>query len=194
LLDTHVRGYVQPLFDKAASGAISLGLTPIKITIMALLTGLVTVIFLSLGWNIAAIVFLWISGFLDAVDGTVARITHNSTDLGALLDITFDRVVELSIILALGFLGLASTMMLLLLACAIVLSMSIFLTVGNLAKRKSIKSFYYQGGLVERTEGFIFFTLIILLPTYSNHIGYLFAATIFITAIQRFIQGVNILK
>jgi CDP-diacylglycerol--glycerol-3-phosphate 3-phosphatidyltransferase len=194
VLDTHFRGYVQPLFDKISSLAIGLGLTPIKITLMAFFTGMLSVLFLCFGWNIAAVAFLWISGLLDVIDGTVARKTNSSTDLGTFLDITFDRVVELGIILALGFSGLANSMMLLVLACAIVLSMTIFLTVGNLARKKGVKSFYYQAGLVERTEGFIFFTLMILFPSYSNHIGYVFAVTIFITAVQRFIEGINILK
>ena len=163
MLDTHFRGYIQPLLDKIASLAITLGLTPVRITIAAFLTGMISVLALCLGWNGTCVSLLWISGLFDAIDGTVARKTNSITCIGTFLDITFDRIVELGIILALGFTSIADSMMLLVLTCSIVLSMTIFLTVGNLAERKGEKSFYYQGGLVERTEGFIFFTLMILM-------------------------------
>lgn len=194
MLDTHFRGYVQPLLNKIASLAVRMGLKPIIITFIAFFTGMISVFMLLIGYNIPCVILLWSSGLFDAVDGTVARRTNSTSGLGTLLDISFDRMVELGIILGLAFTNTANHMMLLLLTCSIVLSMTIFLTVGNLAERKGEKSFYYQAGLIERTEGFIFFTLMILIPSYSNHIGYIFAATIFITAIQRFIEGVNILK
>lgn len=194
MLDTHFRGYVQPFLEKIASLAAKMGLTPLTVTYIAFLSGMLSVLALCLGWNGACISLLWLSGLFDAIDGTLARKTNSTSGLGTLLDITFDRVIELGIILGLSFRQIATPIMLLLLTCSIVLSMTIFLTVGNLAERKGEKSFYYQAGLVERTEGFIFFTLMILVPSFSNPIGYIFAATIFITAIQRFIEGINILK
>ncbi|EPZ56495.1 putative membrane protein [[Clostridium] sordellii ATCC 9714] len=75
----------------------------------------------------------------------------------------------------------------------IIISMTIFLTVGALANKKGMKSFYYQAGVAERSEGFLFFSLIILLPKFIILLTNLFSLIIFITIIQRIIEAKNIL-
>ena len=72
--------------------------------------------------------------------------------------------------------------------------MTIFLTVGAMSEKKGIKSFYYQAGLMERTEGFIMFTLMIILEKYINIITLIYAILISFTACQRFIEAKNIFK
>lgn len=69
-----------------------------------------------------------------------------------------------------------------------------FLTVGALTEKKGIKSFYYQAGLAERTEGFILFTLMILLPQWLLWITDVFLAVELITALQRMTEARRILK
>lgn len=194
MLDTHGRKYVQPLFNKAADGLIKLKLSPIHVTLIAFLIGLVSNVVLYLGYYLVAVLLLWLSGLFDVLDGTIARKTGQSSDLGAFLDITFDRMVEIGIIIALALSDPSLSTMLVFLASSIVITMTIFLTVGNFAENRGKKSFYYQAGVAERTEGFIFFSLMILIPTYRTEIGYVFAAVILFTALQRFIEGIKILK
>lgn len=71
--------------------------------------------------------------------------------------------------------------------------MTIFLTVGALSEKKGVKSFYYQAGVVERSEGFIFFSLMILIPSYLGIITNIFSILIIITAIQRFLEAKRLL-
>ena len=73
------------------------------------------------------------------------------------------------------------------------MSMTIFLTVGALSEKKGVKSFYYQAGVVERSEGFIFFSLMILIPSYLGIITNIFSILIIITAIQRFLEAKRLL-
>lgn len=194
MLDTHARKYMQPVFNKAADGLIKLKLTPIHVTLIAFAIGLVSHISLYLGYLIPAALLLWLSGLFDVLDGTVARKTGQSSDLGAFLDITFDRIIEVGIIIVLALTDSSLTTMLVFLASSIVITMTVFLTVGNFAENRGKKAFYYQAGVAERTEGFIFFTLMILLPEYRLLIGYIFAGVIFFTALQRFVEGIRILK
>lgn len=49
-----------------------------------------------------AFILLWISGYLDTVDGTMARQQRQSSAWGTVQDITFDRIVELSVIVGLA--------------------------------------------------------------------------------------------
>jgi phosphatidylglycerophosphate synthase len=130
---------------------------------------------------------------LDAVDGTIARLKGSSL-FGALMDITFDRIVEIGIILVLAVKYPENNFLFLLLASSIIISMTIFLTVGTLSAKISEKSFYYQAGLAERTEGFIFFTGMILFPQYIKIIVIIFILIIIFTAVQRMAEAKKILK
>ena len=73
------------------------------------------------------------------------------------------------------------------------MSMTIFLTVGALSEKKGVKSFYYQAGVAERSEGFIFFSLMILFPGYLRIITNIFSILIIVTAIQRFLEAKRLL-
>jgi phosphatidylglycerophosphate synthase len=139
------------------------------------------------------VVLLWFSGFLDAVDSTMARINRQTSPWGTLLDITFDRVVELSVIVGLAVRYPQERLLLLLLTAAIVLSMTVFLTVGALSEKRGIKSFYYQAGLAERTEGFLLFTVMMLFPRWLSWTTGLFLAVELFTAFQRMIEAKRLL-
>lgn len=194
MLDTYGRKYVQFLFDGPAKMLSKTKVTPIHITLGAFILGMGAAISLYFNMIYLSVILLWFSGYLDALDGTLARITRKSTELGAFLDITFDRMVELAIVMAFAFNSPEISKMLVVLVSSFLLSISIFLTVGSFAKNTGEKSFHYQAGVTERTEGFIFFTLMILIPSFRLEIGYLFAGLVLFTAGQRYLEAIKILK
>lgn len=189
MLDTHARKYVNPIIELGAEFLLKLKLTPNNVTILALLLGVSTSIFLYFDMQIIAVTLLWVSGYLDAVDGAMARRSNSSSSFGTLLDIVSDRIVEVSIVLVLGLKFVDVRYNLIVLTVCILMSMTIFLTVGALSEKKGVKSFYYQAGVVERSEGFIFFSLMILIPSYLGIITNIFSILIIITAIQRFLEA-----
>lgn len=193
MLDTHGRKYVQPVIDKTAKGLLKTGLSANSVTVIAFVIGLAPIVFIELGQYAAAVLLLWFSGFLDAVDGSMARETAPSP-WGTLMDITFDRLVEGGIILALAFRFQESMWALLILSIAIIFSMTIFLTVGALSEKQGVKSFYYQAGVAERTEGFILFSLMILWNKYLTVMTLLFFAVETFTAMQRMAEARRLLK
>jgi phosphatidylglycerophosphate synthase len=134
---------------------------------------------------------LWLSGFLDAVDGTIARKTGTSSPLGTLLDIVFDRVVEILQLMALVFVAPELALYVAAVLSCIIISMTIFLTVGAAAKNNTEKSFYYKAGLAERAEGFIMISLAVLLVKYRSVVLLVFAGMILFTAAQRFIEAIK---
>lgn len=193
MLDTHARKYVNPIIELGAKFLLKLKLTPNNVTILALLLGVSTSIFLYFDMQIIAVTLLWISGYLDAVDGAMARRSNSSSSFGTLLDIVSDRIVEVSIVLVLGLKFVDVRYNLIVLTVCILMSMTIFLTVGALSEKKGVKSFYYQAGVAERSEGFIFFSLMILIPSYLGIITNIFSILIIITAIQRFLEAKRLL-
>lgn len=194
MLDTHCRKYIQPLIGVGADIAMKLGLTANGVTIIAMLIGLLSGVLVALGFNIAAVLVLWFSGYLDAVDGTIARKTKSSSPFGTVMDITFDRMVEGAVILGVAYKYTEFSFISLVLAVSIIISMTIFLTTGPLAENKGEKTFYYQAGLAERTEGFLMLSLMMLLKENAGVVINIFTGMVLFTAFQRFGEAKKILK
>ncbi|WP_270179147.1 CDP-alcohol phosphatidyltransferase family protein [Alkalihalobacillus sp. CinArs1] len=192
MLDTHGRKYVQPVMDRTAGWLLKIGLSANQVTIISFIIGVTSGLFIYLDHPVLAIIVLWVSGYLDAVDGTMARKTKPSA-FGTVLDVSFDRVVEISVILGLAFAFPESMWALLLLSTSIIFAMTIFLTVGAVSEKQGIKSFYYQAGAAERTEGFLLFTAMILFPGYLTLLTLLFLAIELFTSIQRLTEAKRIL-
>ncbi len=193
MLDTKCRKFLQPLINIGADFFIKLGFSANKVTVIALILGALSGVFIYLSMPITSIVFLWLSGYLDAVDGTIARI-KGSTYFGTVMDVTFDRVVEIIIIIGVALSNPNQRLNLVILASCIILSMTIFLTTGIMLNKISDKSFYYQTGLAERTEGFVMFSFMIFFKGYLTLIISVFSIMILITAAQRFIEAKKILN
>ncbi|WP_418964397.1 CDP-alcohol phosphatidyltransferase family protein [Cetobacterium sp.] len=194
MLDTHCRKYIQPLIGVGADLAMKLGLSANGVTIIAMLLGVFSGVLVALGFNILAVLILWLSGYLDAVDGTIARKTKSSSPFGTVMDITFDRMVEGAVILGVAYKYSEFSFISLVLAVSIIISMTIFLTTGPLAENKGEKTFYYQAGLAERTEGFLMLSLMILLKENAGIVINIFTAMVLFTAFQRFMEAKKILK
>ncbi len=194
MLDTHARHIVQPIIERTANLFTRKHLTANQVTWFAFLLGSSTGVLIIYHHSIWAVLVLWISGFLDAVDGTMARNQNTTSRWGTLLDITFDRIVELSVILGIAIVYPQTQFVLLILTASIVVSMTIFLTVGALSEQKGIKSFYYQAGVAERTEGFILLSLMVLIPNWLMGITIIFIIVELFTAMQRVVEAKKILS
>lgn len=193
MLDTRARKYVQPAIEQVAKWLLKVGLTANQVTLISFFIGVMTgpfIYFEYMGWAIFA---LWLSGFLDAVDGSMARLTK-STAWGTVLDASLDRVVEISVILGLAFLFPEVMWAMLLLSVSIIYAMTVFLTVGAVSDNKGIKSFHYPTGLAERTEGFILFTLMIIVTKYLLWLTLLFLVVEVFTALQRLFHARKLLR
>ncbi|MFV0440760.1 MAG: CDP-alcohol phosphatidyltransferase family protein [Lachnospirales bacterium] len=194
MLDTNARKFIQPIFDKNSNFFIKKKITATQVTFLALILGLISAFFLLLNLKFIALALLWLSGYFDALDGTIARKTNTKSALGGFLDIIFDRIVEISIIFVLCINNHSLAFYCVFLLGAIIMSMTIFLTSGALIEKSSKKAFYYQAGLAERTEGFVMLSLAMCFTKYSHIFLIIFAVIVAITAIQRFTETVNFLK
>lgn len=194
MLDTHARKYVQPVIRRTAREFLKLGLSANQVTWIAFVLGIASGILVYLGLPVVAVAALWVSGFLDAVDGSMAREQNRMSPWGTVMDVTFDRIVELGIIISLAIRFPHAQLLLLLLTTGIVFSMTVFLTVGALSENKGMKSFYYQAGLAERTEGFILFSVMVLFPHWLLWSTGLFLFVEVFTGLQRMLEARQVLK
>lgn len=184
MLDTKARRFVQPALDAVAAACLRAGIGANALTIAGMLVGVGAAALVAATHPVAGFIALWLSGLIDAADGTLARLTH-ATPLGAILDITFDRVVEISMIAALAWLHPDHRMLMVILAGLIAVAMSLFLSIGAAVQNTSAKSFHYAPGLGERTEAFICLSLMILDQARLAPWTWVFIAVIAFTMVQR---------
>jgi len=144
---------------------------------------------LTISFMVCSAIVMTVSFFIDTLDGSIARL-EGPTIFGGILDIFCDRLVEISIIIAIvttdptnliwpGLFSLA----------AIVLCISMFLIVGGIIKRDNIESdskvITYQSGLMERSETFFFLLALIILIPWRLIILWIFTALVILTALLR---------
>ena len=189
MLESSLRHYYQPLLVNPVIHRIKNKCTPMQLTFLAMLLGLLFIPSLVMGHTKTALCLLWLSGYLDTLDGSLARMQNCSSDRGSVFDIMADRIVESAVLLAL-FLQAphehALTVVLMLIS--ILLCITSFLVVAIFSVNQGSKGFHYSPGLIERAESFIFFTLMILIPSYFNLIGFGFILLVLLTTARRLIE------
>jgi len=177
--------YQRILVDPFARLTVS-RLTPNTVTIMGAVLGLMILPALYAAPTYIAFGLLLLSGFCDTLDGTLARMGHRVSDKGTVLDIICDRLVEFAIIVALFLVdpegrGLLSMLML----GSVLICVTSFLVVGMFSENTSEKSFHYSPGIIERPEAFLFFGIMILLPSFFFPLSLFFSSLVFVTAVVR---------
>ena len=182
--------YIRPKFQKVCIDGVATRLatfmSPNSITFLSLVLGVLVPVFLYFNMTYFAVGFLLLSGYCDALDGTVARLTQSSSEIGSIFDIVSDRVVEFSVVLGLFSInpaarGLFSIIML----GSILICVTSFLVVGVFVENDSRKGFFYSRGLMERLEAFVFFVAMILMPQSFGLLAITFSALVLFTAIMR---------
>ena len=184
MIETRMRPVFQRLFVENIARLL-IRITPDKITLLSLLCGVLAAFFISFDFRIFAIVLLLLSGYLDILDGSIARIQNSSSAFGTMLDIISDRFVEASIILSFYIRQNGLGLITLLMMMSIVVCISSFLVVGIFSRNEGPKSFFHSPGLMERAEAFIFFGIMILWPQVNFVAGSLFTVLVFWTAFYR---------
>lgn len=164
-------------------------LNPTIITALGLLFGILILPALALDYPHAALTCLLVSGYLDTLDGTIARARNLSTPTGAVFDIVADRIVEFCIVLALYMVDPASRGLLcLLMLGSILICVTTFLVVGIFIENTSEKGFHYSPGLMERSEAFLFFACMIYFPSQFPLLAAAFTTLVAFTAFVRIKQ------
>jgi archaetidylinositol phosphate synthase len=185
MLKDKIRPKFQAIFVTPIAQLLSKRCHPNQVTIIALIIGVFSAIALAFDLKIISILLLLLSGYLDILDGVIARINSQSSPFGTMMDILSDRFVESAIIIALVYRQPELAFVGLFMLSAMLLCVSSFLIAGIFSSEASHKSFHYSSGLMERAEAFIFFILIILLPSLTLYLGIIFTVLVLWTAIVR---------
>ena len=145
--------------DRLAGGLACLGLSPNAWTVLSLvpaLAGMAALVYGRLAWGL---VLFSLSAFIDIVDGTVARVTHQSTTKGAFIDGVVDRYVEMLLYLGLlvyvgrgEYLGLPNEVWFMLLFFGSLMTTFVRAYADHRGLVKGEAELKKMGGLLERFE------------------------------------------
>ena len=175
--------------DRLASWLVRAGVTADGLSYAALGLGLIGAALFYVGcggWALAALVG---SGLCDAVDGRVARLGNGATAWGGVLDLTFDRIVEATVLLGIALPHPTWHLPALVLACTWYINLCVFLAVGAASDQAREKLIVYPPGLLERSEALVFALAVVLLPSWTPLAAYVYAALGMYTAAQRLRHG-----
>jgi phosphatidylglycerophosphate synthase len=142
---------------------------------------------------------LWLANrLLDGLDGPTAR-AGTASDVGGFLDIVADFSVYAGIILGLAVAVPGARLACVALLTAYYISGTAFLALSSLAERRrqrlgDNRSLRFVGGLAEGTETVAVYILLFLLPQHATVIVWAFTAAVAITAAQRVVLGLRLLR
>ena len=194
VLDSMLRPVKDRALTPLASSAIA-HLHPIAISAVGLALSLGAALAASQRLAVLAVA-LWLLGRIaDGLDGLVARATDRSSDIGGLLDFTFDTIGYASIPVGVAFgvddrVGYIATAVLL--ATFYVNAVSLG-TVSALLEKRSLgaaargqpTSVSLPRGLVEGSETIVFFTVALAFPDAATTVWWVMAGAVLVTALER---------
>ncbi len=97
-----VKKYTTKTLNPLTKVLCSLGIKPNHLTFAGLLFGLLSALLIALSKPIYGSLLILISGFMDMLDGALARNCGEVSAFGGFLDSVFDRYVDIAIFTALG--------------------------------------------------------------------------------------------
>ena len=193
---------LRPLKDKLLdpfAKALGRVFSPNAVTLISFLIGaasVAAVFYSSLGIGL----ILWILNRMsDGLDGAVARVTGNSSDLGGYIDIMADFLIYAALPIAFALQSPAEGA---LIAAAVLLAafyinagawmyLAALLEKRGRASSREVTAVTMPEGLIGGTETVVFFTLFFLLPQFLVLLFYLMAALTLLAAAQRLIWAVK---
>lgn len=189
MIEQTIRPYYQALLVDRSAIWLQQRISPNTVTLLSGLFGLLILPALWLNCSVLAIALLLLSGYFDTLDGTLARLTQQTSAWGSVLDIMMDRLVELMVVFALWGINPSSRGIgCLLMLGSMLLCISSFLVVGIFTENSSHKSFHYSSGIMERAEAFLFFIAMIIWPSMFTDLAVAFSILVTLTAIVRLYQ------
>ena len=191
MLDT--KRYLFKSLEKKIGSLFSvLPLTPNHYTFTSILFASASFYFLIKQRLILTIVLFLVAGFLDLVDGAVARYKCSESKMGAYLDTVVDRYVEGILLIGMLFLPLPVILLPAKIWIALIIFGSLMTTYSKAAaKEKELTDQELKGGLFSRGERIISLLISLVLgiinPSFvwTTYLLILIAVLVNITAIQR---------
>lgn len=198
MLDEELRRSAKPLYSPLAR-LLAARLSANAVTGVGFGVGAVCLLTVALGFNLLALV-LWLGNrLLDGLDGEVARLRGEESELGSFLDIVADFLLYGGLAVALAVQHPEARLALAVLLLAYYLNGCTFLALSSVlerlkAERGTERGLHFRRSLTEGFETILAGVLFLLLPAHVTLIAWVFATMVFISAAQRLYDGYRMLS
>ncbi|HNY97564.1 MAG TPA: CDP-alcohol phosphatidyltransferase family protein [Candidatus Pacearchaeota archaeon] len=163
MFDIH-RDRFQWLEKWTANVFTKLPLTPNQVTVISIFFALASAYYLYIGDILMGLIMLIISGYLDLVDGAIARAKGLASKTGAYIDTITDRYVEIILLIGMSFLPFDTVIFPSYIWIILAISGSLMTTYAKAAaKEKDLVSQELKGGLLSRGERILSYWIILIL-------------------------------
>lgn len=199
MLDEELRRGAKPFYGPVAAALARRGVTGNALTVASLAIGALCLLAISLGFNFPAL-FLWLlNRLLDGLDGEVARLRNETSELGSFLDIAADFFMYGGFLVALAIGHPDARLALVVLFFAYYLNGSVFLALSGVlerlkAERLTERGLHFRRSLTEGFETIVAGVLFLVFPGHVAPIAWVFAALVFFSAGQRLLDAWRVLE
>jgi len=203
MLDSYLRVHIDPPLKKIAAFFKYTPITPNQLTWAGFIIGAVACFLAVLQLYLWALLCLVLNRLLDGLDGAVARIKDQSSDLGGYLDIILDFFIYggFPLCIAIGLSTIEAAYATAFLLFCIITTGTSFLAYAIIAAKNNMetehqgkKSFYYSYGLMEGTETILFLCLMCFLPQYFVILCIIFGVLCLVTTATRIFMVSQVFK
>ncbi|ORX35093.1 hypothetical protein BD324DRAFT_652809 [Kockovaella imperatae] len=193
MLDRALRP-VKEVILQPCLGFIPASLSPMSITYLGFAIGLSSPLFACLGSDRLALIAWLLNRLLDGLDGTVARLRSRQTSWGGFMDIVCDFTIYTLLPIGIAYSPSAplpnETMLplALLLGSFHINNVILFYLASAVPPTTTVKemtSLQMIPALIEGSESFCFFTIMILCPSWFKEIAYGMSVLVGINILQR---------
>ncbi|NJD99696.1 CDP-alcohol phosphatidyltransferase family protein [Thermococcus sp. LS1] len=179
----NVKGFLEAIVRPLAKA----GVTPNQITFVGLLISLIGAYFFYRGEQVIAALVLLFGSLIDALDGTLARMTGKTSRFGAFLDSTFDRISDGAVLFGIALGNLVDWRI------AFIAFMGSYLVSYERCRAELAGSGTLAVGIAERAERLLIL-IITALFGYVKYGVYAVAVLAWITVLQRMWEAYKRLK
>ncbi len=206
MFDARARRLLGPTLEGAGAQLADRGVQPLTLTAAGWLVGVGACVAVARQAWVVGLVLWLLNRLLDGLDGPVAR-HRGATDLGGFLDIVADFSVYGGFVVGVAVAVPDARLGCVALLTAYYVSGTAFLALSSLVERRGGdgadpagghsgdgRSLRFVGGLAEGTETVAVYALICLVPGWAVGLVWVFTVAVAVTAVQRVVMGVHLLK
>lgn len=194
MLDEELRQGAKPFYRPVATALARRGVTGNALTGIGLGVGALCLLAVAFGLNALGLVLWLVNRLLDGLDGEVARLRGEDSELGAFVDVVADFVLYGGFLVALAVQHPDARLALVVLFFAYYLNGTVFLVLSGIlerVKRERLteRGLHFRRSLTEGFETIVAGVLFLVFPGRVSLVAWAFAALVFVSAIQRLLDA-----
>ena len=199
MLDEELRQGTKPFYRPVATTLARRGVTGNTLTGVSLGAGVLCLAAIALGFNVLGLILWLLNRLLDGVDGEVARLRGETSELGTFADIAADFLMYGGFLVALAVQHPDARLALVVLLFAYYLNGSVFLALSGILERLrrerlTDRGLHFRRSLAEGFETIVAGVLFLVFPGHVSLIASVFAAMVFVSSAQRIWDGWRLLR